>query len=109
MEFQEALFGAPATVVGYKRALPSITAPDRSSDLGRDASRAAGNPPALTWAVRRGEFLLGKVLKQCRQGTIENLAEVPIWNLMTQEGLGLPNLLMQFSVGCELHFVTLRG
>ncbi|HET8678596.1 MAG TPA: hypothetical protein VFM39_00640 [bacterium] len=107
MKLQERLFGAPATVVGHKRASSSITAPDRSFDLGWDMSRAAGNPPTRARAFRSGKFLLSNILKQGRQGPVEDLAEIPIWNLVTQKGLRLTNLLLQLLACRELYFEDL--
>lgn len=107
MELHKGILGASATVAGHKRTPSLIAMPNHASDLGRDMPGAVSCPPADSRVVRGGELLLGEILKQRREGPIEDLTEITIWNLVTQESLGLPDLLVQCCAARELYLILL--
>src|SRR3972149_689974 len=63
---------------------------------------------ALAWTVRGREFLLCQVLKQHRQGPIEDHRHIAVGDLMAQERLGQAELLVRLGARRELHLVALQ-
>ena len=82
MELEEGLLGTPAASVGHESTTSPVAAPDCAFDPGRHVSRAAGAALASARTLGGGELLLGHVLKERRQRSIEDLAEIPIRNLV---------------------------
>jgi len=62
---------------------------------------------ALVRAISSGELLPGEIPEQHRQGPIDDLSQIPIWDLVPQQVLRKPQLLTRLCVGRELHFVAL--
>src|SRR3990170_6458687 len=63
---------------------------------------------APAWAVRGRELLLCQVLKQRRQGAVEDRRHIAIGDLMAQERLGEAELLVRLGARRELHLVALQ-
>jgi hypothetical protein len=62
----------------------------------------------IPWSIRRGMFLLGQMFQKNSQSPIEDLRWISIGDLVAQERLRAPQLLMRFGASRELNFVALR-
>ncbi|MBI2246507.1 MAG: hypothetical protein HYU65_00970, partial [Armatimonadetes bacterium] len=107
MELEEAPLSTAAAVAAREGAAPAVSEPHRSLDLGRDVSRAGDKAAASAGVVRGGKLLLGEVLEQRRQRSIEDRRRIPIRDLMAQEVLREPELLVRFGAHRELHLIAL--
>ncbi len=99
MELQEALLGAAPPIAAHESAAPAVAEPDCALHLGRDVTRAGGSAASPAWAVRSGELLPGQVLQERRQGPIEDLAQIPVRDLVAQEGLRKLSIAPKRGVG----------
>jgi len=107
MELDEALLGTATAVTGHEGAAPAVAKPDRTLDLGWDVTRAGDKAAAPARAVRGGQLLLGEVLQERRQRSIEDRRRIPVRDLMAQEVLREPELLVRFGAHRELHLIAL--
>jgi len=113
MELQEPLLVAAAAGGADECTPSSVALPHRPLDLCGDVARA-GN---LRWglfvdplpgAIRGGMLLLSQLLQKHGQSPIEDRRRIAIGDLVAQERLRPPQLLMRFGARRELDFVALR-
>ncbi len=107
MELEEPPLGAAATLMAHEGAPAAVAEPDRAFDLGRNVPRARGGAATPTRAVRGGELLPGQVGQQRRQRPIDDRPQIPIRDLVPQEGLRERELFVRLGARRELHLVTL--
>ena len=107
MELEEALLCTAAAIAAYEGAAPAVAEPDRAPDLCRDVSRAWKRAAAPSRSICGGELLLGKILEKRGQCPIEDRRQVSVRDLVAQEVLREPELLVRFSTRGELHLIAL--
>src|SRR3990172_2043414 len=74
---------------------PRAPAPHGPLPLGRNVPRARGRRTAPAGPVRGGTLLPGEILQECRQGPKEDLIQIAVRNLVAQQVLRHPQLLIR--------------
>lgn len=109
MELQKAPLRAAAAILADKGAPPAVSAPDGALYSGRDIPRAVGGLATGAGAIRGGQLRPGKVLEQRAQGSINDLTDIAVGNLMAQEGLRAAQLRVGLGAGRELNPIAFGG
>src|SRR3972149_5375082 len=88
------------------RAPPPVPQPDRPFYLGRNVPRSGGRRATPARTVRGGTLLPGEILQECCQSPRNNLIQIAVRNLVAQQVLRQPQLLIRFRRRGELHLVA---
>ena len=108
MELEHAGLGAAARRA-LKSAAPLVARPDRAPDSRRHMTPVGMGQFDRARTGRGGQPLPLELFEQHSQRAIENRSRITVGNLMTQQVLHPPELVVGVPVDGELHLVSFRG
>ena len=110
VELEPGARGAPVAILAHKGALAAIPLLDRALDLGRDVARVRGHVRAPgTRPAGRGELTALELADEGIEGAVEHLGDLAGGDLVTEQGLGIAQLVVGGLADGELEGIALRG
>ncbi len=117
VELEVRPLGTPSSRRSHVRALTSIALPDGTLHVRRDVARrrlvrrvirSRTDGTRRAWLVRHTHLRLLDVVKEQRDGTVEDRGGIAIRDLAAQERLEAAQLFVRLVANGELHAITLR-
>ncbi|MBI4476124.1 MAG: hypothetical protein HY654_03065 [Acidobacteria bacterium] len=108
VKLEEPSLGASA-VPAHEGTPPVVTPPHVVPDRGRDVPAGGSRLSRGARRRRRGTSMTFQLFQEQRQGPIDDLGGIAVWERVAHEGLHAAQLLMGLARDRELNFVALWG